>query len=229
MLTSRNDEEIKQAVTRELRWDSRVEETEVGVTVHRGVVALTGTISSYGKKVAAQEAAHRVSGVLDVANDLQVKAPGGFGRTDTEIAQAVRRTLEWDVLVPEARIQSTVSDGWVTLEGNVDNLSQRDDAERAVRYLIGVQGVHNKLAVLEQEMDADEVRGVIEEALERRADREAERIKVTVANGSVTLAGDVRSWAEKRAILGAVSHAPGVRVVHDHLRIEPYYLAVAAN
>jgi osmotically-inducible protein OsmY len=36
-----------------------------------GVVTLTGTVSSSAKRHAAQEAAHRVAGVLDVANDIE--------------------------------------------------------------------------------------------------------------------------------------------------------------
>ena len=78
-------------------------------------------------------------GVLDVANDVKIKVPGGLVRSDTEIAQAVRRALERDVFVPEEKITSMISDGWVTLEGTVELWSQRDDAERAVRNLMGVK------------------------------------------------------------------------------------------
>jgi len=42
--------------------------------------------------VAAQQAAHR-GGVLDVANGIKVKVPGSAGRTDTDIARAVRQAL----------------------------------------------------------------------------------------------------------------------------------------
>jgi len=55
---------------------------------------------------------------------------GGLTRTDTQIAQAVRQALEWDVFVPDQNITSTVTDGCVTLEGAVDRWSQRNDAER---------------------------------------------------------------------------------------------------
>jgi len=228
-MTIKSDEQIKQEVLGELRWDSRVKETEVGVTVNEGVVTLTGTVDNYAKKIAAQEAARRVVGVLDLANDLRVKLPGSLIRDDTEIARAVRYVLEWDVLVPDQRIFSTVSDGWVTLEGSVDNLREREDAERAVRFLLGVRGVSNELVVSEQGVEPEEVRAVIEEALERRAERAAAHIKVTVDDGAVTLAGSVRSSAEKRAIMGAVSHAPGVRTVHDHLRINPYQAAAGSQ
>ena len=115
MIRTKSDSEIQQDVLGELKWDTRVEETGIGVTVYNGVVTLTGIVSSYGKRMAAQEAAHRVAGVLDVANDLQVRIPDGLGRTDSEIAQAIRHALEWDIWIPADRIQSTVSDGWVTL------------------------------------------------------------------------------------------------------------------
>ena len=221
-MSGKSDEQIHQDVLRELRWDSRVDDTEVGVEVDQGVVTLTGTVESYAKKLAAREAAHRVTGVLDVADDIRVKMPGSPGRTDTEIAQAVRQTLEWDVLVHATHITSTVADGWVTLEGSVDRLRERDDAERAVRYLLGVHGVQNTLVVRPSTGQPEQVREVIEDALERSAEHEVKHIQVQVSDGVVTLTGRVRSYAEKRAVMGAVSHAPGVHTVQDHLRIDAY-------
>jgi osmotically-inducible protein OsmY len=116
---------------------------------------------------------------------------------------------------------STVSDGWVTLEGTVSQLGESEDAERAVQHLRGVRGVTNKITVCGPKVKPEEVRSMIEEALERRAEREAKRINVEVAGSTVTLSGAVHSWAEKRAILGAVSHAPGVRAVDENLFIAP--------
>jgi osmotically-inducible protein OsmY len=214
------DAEIQQAVLRELKWDPRVEETDVGVEVDNGVVTLTGTVSSYAKRLAAQEAAHRVQGVLDVADDLKVQVPGAHARSDTEIAQAVRRALEWDVLVPADRIQSTVTDGVVTLKGTVDLGHQREDAERAVRYLLGVRGATNKLVVTGPSVEEEDIHYEIEQALERRAEREAKRIQVAVKGGMVTLTGPVNSWAERQAVVGAARFTPGVREVRDQLRID---------
>jgi osmotically-inducible protein OsmY len=218
-----SDSDLQQAVLRELKWSTRVDNTEVGVTVERGVVTLTGTVESYAKKVAAQEAAHRVFGVLDVANDLQVRVPGNLGRTDAEIAQAVRNALEWDVWVDDKRIKSTVSNGFVTLEGDVSLLRERDDVECTIHRLAGVRGVLNRIRVKPVIARAEDVQAAIEEALERRAEREAHRIKVELHDGEVKLSGAVDSWAEKRAILGVVSHAPGVRAVHENLFIDPMF------
>jgi osmotically-inducible protein OsmY len=222
-MQTKSDSGIQQAVLRELKWDSRVDETEVGVTVERAIVTLTGTVNSYAKKVAAQEAAHRVSGVLDVANDIQVEIPGSLARTDAEIARAVRNTLEWDVWVDQDRIKSTVSNGWVTLDGDVTRLREREDVDRAIRRLAGVRGVTNDIQVKPGMIKAEDVRDAIEEALERRAEREARHINVEVHDGAVKLSGRVRSWAEKRAVLGIVSHAPGVRKVDEYLYVDPLF------
>jgi osmotically-inducible protein OsmY len=217
----KTDTQIHHDVLEELKWDSRVDETEVGIEVDNGVVTLTGTVSSWAKRLAAQEAARRVIGVLDVANDIKIKVPGGSARTDTEIAQAVRRALEWDVFVPDEKISSMVSDGWVTLEGALDRWSQRDDAERAVRNLTGVRGVINKITLNVTKPVTEDVRKAIEQVLERRAEREARKIRVEVQNGAVTLTGTVHSWAERKSVLAAARFTPGVRSIEDRLRVEP--------
>jgi osmotically-inducible protein OsmY len=110
----------------------------------------------------AVSAAHRVAGVLDVANDIVVKTPGGFGRSDTEIAHAVRNALEWDVFVPDRNIQSTVSHGWVTLTGMVETVSERDDAARAVRNFTGVRGVDKQITVRHLRVAPERIREAIE-------------------------------------------------------------------
>jgi osmotically-inducible protein OsmY len=215
----KSDSQIQQDVLRELKWDPRVEETEVGVEVDKAVVTLTGNVSSWAKKLAAQEAAHRVYGVLDLANDIVVKAPGSMPVTDTEIAQAVRRTLEWDVFVPHERITSTVSNGWVTLAGTVDLWNEREAAERAIRNLQGVRGLTSNITVTPPKASSLEVRRTIEEALERRAEREAKKIQVDVSDGTVTLTGSVQSWQEKEAVASAARYTPGVRTVNNQLLI----------
>lgn len=219
----KTDYEIKQQVLRELKWDSRIAWAQIGVEVHEGLVTLSGAVSTYAQKTAAQQAAHRVAGVLDVANKVEVIPTGGFAHTDQEIARAVRHTLEWDALVPDERIQSTVSDGWVTFEGNVDLWREREDAERSVLRLAGVVGVINNITIVPRSIDLDELRDEIEEALETRADREADRLRIEVNNGAVELWGRVHSWQEKRAVLGSIGHLPGVLAVKEHLRIDPYF------
>lgn len=223
MFQKKSDHELAQRIMRELKWDSRIEWATISVQVNQAVATLTGVVSSYAKKIAAQEAAHRVAGILDVANDIEVKPIDHFARTDTDIASAVRNALEWDALVPNESIRSTVSNSWVTLEGDVDYWREREDAERAILRLAGVVGVTNQITIRKRPVDPRELREHIEYALERRADREAERLRVDVHDGAVDLWGRVHSWQEKRAVIGSIGHAPGVTEVKDHLRIDPYF------
>ena len=223
MRERRTDKDLKQRILNELKWDSRVKWASINVQVSDGVATLTGEVSSYAQKIAAQDAAHRVAGVLDVANDIEVKPIDHFLRTDTGIAAAVRNALEWDALVPNELIRSSVSDGWVTLEGEVDYWRERTDAEQAIRRLAGVVGVTNKITIRKQAINEAQLRDEIETALETRADREAERLRIEINDGAVDLWGRVHSWQERRAVLGSISHAPGVTQVRDHLRIDPYF------
>ena len=217
----RTDAELQSEVLNELACDSTVDATEVGVQVKRGVVTLAGSIPSYPKKLAAIEAAHRVRGVLDVVNNLRVRIPAIWERTDEQVAEAVRQALRADVLVPDQSIQSTVSDGMVTLEGRVDGWPQRVHAEECVQRLTGVKGVVNLISVSRSTARADEIKRQIEGALRRQAEREAGRIDVAVSDGIVTLTGSVRSWAERNAIERAAQFVPGVRRVDDRTTLDP--------
>jgi osmotically-inducible protein OsmY len=71
----KSDEKLQADALRELRWDTRVGWSDIDMSVSEGIVTLTGTLTSYAKKLAAQEAARSVRGVLDVANDIEVKIP----------------------------------------------------------------------------------------------------------------------------------------------------------
>ncbi|MGZ4832081.1 MAG: BON domain-containing protein, partial [Terriglobales bacterium] len=95
----RSDVDIQQDVLAELKWDAQVQPNEVGVSVKDGIVTLTGYVDSYLKKWAAEDAAHRVRGVKAVANDIEVRLAPTSERTDTDIAAAAVRALEWDAFI----------------------------------------------------------------------------------------------------------------------------------
>src|SRR5256712_5927618 len=136
---ARSDEQIQKDVLAELKWDARLQPNEIGVAVKDGIVTLMGWVDSYTKRWAAEEAAHRVRGVVAVANDIEVRLPVSAERSDADIAAAAIRALEWDAFVPIDKIEVTVSKGWVTLKGEVEWQYQKQDAERAVGRLAGVR------------------------------------------------------------------------------------------
>ncbi len=218
----RTDSRIQRDVLDELKWDAHVKETDVGVEVHSGTVTLTGTVKSWMERLAAQDAAHRVPDVLDVANDIVVRPLDSFARTDTDIAHAVRHALEWDVVVPHEKIKSTVTNGLVTLEGEVDYPSESDGAARAVRNLVGVREVVNRIVVVHHDVHASTraVRESIDRALARHAQHTARHLEVEVVDDVAVLTGQVPSWAELMAAEGAARGTPGVRKIDSRVRIQ---------
>jgi osmotically-inducible protein OsmY len=220
--TRKSDEQIQRIVLDELKWNPRVKATEVAVQVRDGTVTLTGTVDSWAARSAAQEAAHRVDGVLDVANEVQVRASGSHRRTDTEIAQAVRHALEWDVFVPDQQIRTTVADGVVTLEGRVRLWTEFDDAGRCVHNLAGVRELRNLIEVEpEPVVSAHVVKMAIENALQRHAAHAARHVSVSIQNGKVVLTGEVPSWGEYGAVSGAVRGTAGVKDIENRIRVHP--------
>ena len=211
------DQEIQKDVLAELKWDAQVQPNEIGVSVKDGVVTLTGWVDSYLKKWSAEEAAHRVSGVKAVANDIEIKL--STERTDADIAAAAVNALEWDAFVPSDKVQVTVSKGWVTLKGDVEWQYQKDDAERVVRRLSGVKGITNLISV-KPRITPSELKKKIEDALVRNAEIDADRITVEVQGNKAILKGTVRSWTEKEEAARVAWSAPGILSVDNRITIE---------
>ena len=145
--TTRTDEEIQRDVLAELKWDARIQPNEIGVAVKNGIVSLMGSVDSYAKRWAAEEAAHRVKGVTAVVNDLEVRLLSTGARSDEDIAKAIVNALQWDAFVSIDKLDVTVSEGWVTMRGQVEWEYQRRDAERAAWLAPGVTAVDNRISI----------------------------------------------------------------------------------
>jgi len=216
-ISIRTDEAIQTDVLEELQWDTRVQPNEIGVAVKDGIVTLTGWVDSYLKKIAADHAAHRVSGVKAVVNDIEMRLPSSAERTDADLAAAVLGALRWDAEIPTGILDVTVSQGWVTLKGEVERGFQKRAALRTICRLSGVKGINNLMMVKSRVLPTD-LKQQIERALLHNAETAARNITVEMEGSRVILRGTVRSYAEKQAAEeSACWSAPGVTEVDNLL------------
>lgn len=218
------DMQLKQHVEDELRWEPSVEAAEIGVGVKDAVVTLSGHISSFVEKRAAERAVLRIRGVRALANELEVKLLSDSHRSDEDIARTAAAVLNWNPSIPKDRIKIQVSHGWITLEGEVDWHYQRSAAELAVEALMGVKGVVDQVTV-KAKPATNEVKTQIEIALKRNAELDARHVGVTIDGNRVILSGTVASMAEKIAAERAAWRAWGVGWVQNDIKVTPAGLA----
>jgi osmotically-inducible protein OsmY len=212
-----NDTDLQHYVERELEWEPSVHQRQIGVTVKNGAVHLDGHVESYWEKCAAEAAAWRIAHIKSVANEIRVTLPFDAQRDDDDLALAAMAVLEANCLVP-ATVEVQVSGGCVTLAGRVEWHYQREAAESALRPLKGVGGLRNDIAV-RPTAPAGDVKANVEEACKRSALVDSSRIKVHLAQDSISLRGVARTHAEHQAALLIARSTPGVARVEDHVSI----------
>jgi len=215
----KTDLEIQHDVMAELQWEPGLKNSQIGVSVNHGVVMLSGVVDTYYKKVLAEKATKKVSGVKAVAEEIVVKVPGGKTYTDVDIATAVLSALKWNSTIDESRIDVQVEDGEVTLTGVAEWNFQKVSAQKAVENLVGISNIVNNIRV-QNKIIAQDVKQRISEAFERNAAIDSNKLSVQVAGDKVILIGTVRSFAEKMDAEKTAWASPGVMDVDNQLVVD---------
>ena len=215
----KSDSQIQQDVMEELKWQPFLSSSEIGVAVKNGIVTLSGQVDAYSKKLAAENAVKKVSGVKAIAEDIQVGISPIFQRTDAEIADAVVNALKWHSAVQEEKIKIKVENGYVRLEGEVEWEYQRTNAKSAIENLTGVRSVVNLITV-KPKISPTEIQSKIAAAFQRSSTIDSGKISAEVIGSKVVLRGTVRSFVEKEDAQNAAWNAPGVTSVDNKLEIE---------
>ncbi len=217
------DEVIKSKVVDQLRFDAKVDASDIKVEVDNNKVTLEGSVSSFSGKTSAEDDAYLISGVFDVENNLEVEfeVPPAIP-TDDEIETRINNTLLWNTEINSQNINVEVENQWVTLTGDVDSYWKKYLAENKTLNVRGVVGVTNEIVVVPTEKVTDEaIAEDIIKAIERNVNVLADNVTVKVEDGKVTLTGEVPSWSAKNSAFIAASSAWGVKEVENKILINP--------
>ncbi len=144
--------------------------------------------------------------------------------TDSEIERDVVEELKWNPDLDSTDIAVTVKDGVVTLAGFVKSYVDKTEAEVAAKRLAGVVAVANDIAVrlpaTDERTDPEIAREAVA-SLRSQLPISAERIKVVVKNGWVTLEGTVEWHYQRNIAEAAVGYIRGVKSVTNLIGLRP--------
>jgi osmotically-inducible protein OsmY len=145
-------------------------------------------------------------------------------KSKEQLQRDVQDELKWEPSIDEAGIGVSVHDSVVTLNGHVRSYSERTAAEKAAKRVFGVHAVANELVVKlpsSKERDDTDIAEAALRALRWHTSIPEEQIKVGVANGWLTLEGEVEWFYQKQAAHDAVRQLTGVRGVSNNIAIKP--------
>jgi osmotically-inducible protein OsmY len=148
-----------------------------------------------------------------------------MARTDELIKQDIVDELVRDNRVDASRISVEVSNGTVTLRGEVPTYFSRSSAYDIAQGTLGVTNVRNQLiveypATIPVPTDS-EIENSIRSRLAANPDVDLIDLEVIVSAGEVTLRGTVDAYWKKMYVEDIVSTEPGVVLIENHLAVVP--------
>jgi hyperosmotically inducible periplasmic protein len=121
----------------------------------KGVVTLTGTVTSDAEKAQAEMIASSHAPSQVVSNQLAVRPPGGESvakKVDSDLDKGIEKNLDAELLKLrlDHDVNYDVKNGVVTLKGSVNSQSKRAMVEKVTKSVPNVQQVVNELEVKNQ-------------------------------------------------------------------------------
>lgn len=215
----KSNDVLRKEVVEAIKWEPLLSSNEIDVNVKDGIVTLGGTVDNYTQKKEAEQAVKNIAGVKRVIDDVKVELYFSAIKSDTDIAASVNKALQENWAVPNHKIQVTVKNGWVTLEGILNWNFQRKAADNAIRYLPGVRGVIDNIKI-ESEIKSELNQEIVEKALRRSWILDVDNIKVRVEDKTIYLNGIVDSLFQKDEAERIAWNTPGVWYVDNELVVE---------
>jgi len=222
----KTNENLQKEVQDALKCQILLHAAEIGVTVHDGIVTLSGTVNAYYKKIAAEKAAREVDGVSAVIQNITVTHAKSMTKSNIDIVVAVVHALQNCSHLPKNKISIKFENGTITLEGDLPHNDQKAAAKTAIENIIGVTSICNNIQIVSDKDDQFE-KDHLEHTLENNPIF-FKNIVVAVSSSKITLTGHVTCIFEKQEVGRLAKLTPGVSSVHNKLTVpSPYAEAMA--
>ena len=151
-----SDAALRSDIEEELDFEPSLDASGIGVSVKEGVATLSGHVSSYAQKVAAERAVSRVEGihsaelavrrlggVMGVINTIDIRPHATVNDVRAHITEAFRRNAELE----SSGITVLVEGGKITLSGRVKALHERRTVENSAWGISSVMEMVDNLIV----------------------------------------------------------------------------------
>jgi osmotically-inducible protein OsmY len=194
----------------------RLRDANITIATLDGVVTLSGTVSNYLDKHALERIAARIIGVRSVVNRIVVDS---LPVDDRQLQASIRQRLSHISSAAGRNVDVTVHDGVVTLSGSVASYAGSRQAERIAREVRGVRKLNNQLRVFDSApaVPDDQLRDAIASTLANDGYLAGYQLEISVAEGVVTLSGDLPSLFLKQRAVNQARSVAGVSDVDDQM------------
>lgn len=145
-------------------------------------------------------------------------------KTDSQIQTEVMQELRWDASVTHEKIGVAVSDGIVTLSGNVPSFIEKSSAVKAAQRVSEVKAVVEEIEVklpgIYKRGDQEIAKAIVDQ-FKWNIQVPDHLIKVNVEDGWVDLTGEVEWDYQRTTAESLVRGTTGVIGVSDNITIKP--------
>lgn len=143
----KTDQQIKDEVMEQIRWEPLLHAASITVSVQNGEVTLTGNTDNYAEKFTAQQAALRVKDIKSITNNIRVILSLKDRLSDKAIAESIKNIFDWHFSIPSNKIEVDVGAGCVTFKGELEFKYQKETALNAIRHLPGIMEIRDQIVI----------------------------------------------------------------------------------
>jgi len=141
---------FEQDIIDAIKWQPLLEQEVIDVTDLNGVISLSGVVNSYVKKKDIENTVTDLHGVSGIIENIEVKIPDSQRRDDEKIANDAKVFLARNKNVPSNTVKFKVDNGWLTLDGEVNQKNEKEAALESIHYITGIRGITDNISILRQ-------------------------------------------------------------------------------